>query len=80
MFLNWFYPKYMSVLKRGLETLSPHPEAVVLLKFFGEFVHNKNQRLNLDVSSPQGVLLFRDASQIINTFGKKRGEFFNMYF
>jgi exportin-7 len=65
----------MSVLNRGLETLSPHPEAVVLLKFFGEFVHNKNQRLNLDVSCPQGVLLFRDASQIINTFGKKRESF-----
>jgi exportin-7 len=55
---------------KGIQAWSPDPSTNILLKFFGEFVHNKSQRLNLDVSSANGVLLFRDASQILCTFGK----------
>lgn len=59
----------MPVLLRGIQALAPHPSTNTLLKFYGEFVHNKSQRLNLDVSSANGVLVFRDASQILCTFG-----------
>lgn len=31
-----------------------------LLKFMGEFVFNKSQRLTFDSSSPNGILLFRE--------------------
>ncbi|KAI8992667.1 armadillo-type protein [Pilobolus umbonatus] len=70
MFFNWFYPDYMPVLLRGLQAWAPDPSVNSLLKFFAEFVHNKSQRLTLDISSVNGVLLFRDASQIICTYGQ----------
>lgn len=71
LFFHWFYPDYMPVLLKGIQAFSPHPVTNTLLKFFGEFVHNKSQRLNLDVSSANGVLLFRDASQILCTYGPR---------
>ncbi|KAI8088148.1 armadillo-type protein [Thamnidium elegans] len=71
LFFHWFYPDYMPVLLKGIQAWSPDPSTNVLLKFFGEFVHNKSQRLNLDVSSANGVLIFRDVSQIICTYGQR---------
>ncbi|KAI8363847.1 armadillo-type protein [Choanephora cucurbitarum] len=70
LFFHWFYPDYMPVLIKGVQALSPDPSTHVLLKFFVEFVSNKSQRLSLDVSSANGVLLFRDASQILTIFGQ----------
>ena len=70
LFFHWFYPDYMPVLIKGVQALSPDPSTHVLLKFLVEFVSNKSQRLSLDVSSANGVLLFRDASQILTIFGK----------
>lgn len=61
----------MPVLIKGIQAWSPDPSTNSLLKFFGEFVHNKSQRLNLDVSSANGVLIFRDASQILCTYGQR---------
>jgi hypothetical protein len=60
----------MPVLMKGIQAWSPDPSTNILLKFFGEFVYNKSQRLNLDISSASGVLLFRDASQALCTYGK----------
>ncbi len=71
LFFNWFYPDYMPIVQRAIEAWSPDPSTYVLLKFFSELVYNKSQRLNLDVSSPNGVLLFRDASQIICSYGRQ---------
>ncbi|KAI7904443.1 armadillo-type protein [Cokeromyces recurvatus] len=71
LFLNWFYPDYMPVLMKGIQAWSPHPSTNVLLKFFCEFIHNKSQRLNLEVSSATGVLIFKDASQILSTYGQQ---------
>ena len=42
-----------------------------LLKLYGELVYNKAQRLTFDSSSPNGILLFRDASQIIVSYGTR---------
>ncbi|KAI7869031.1 armadillo-type protein [Spinellus fusiger] len=71
LFFDWFYPKYMPVLLRGLEAWSPTPVANTLLKFFAEFVHNKVQRLNFEFSSSNGILIFRDTSQILRTYGNR---------
>jgi exportin-7 len=71
LFFHWFYPDYMPVLLKGIQAFAPDPCTNTLLKFFGEFVHNKSQRLNLDVSSANGVLLFRDASQILCSYGPR---------
>jgi len=55
-----------------------------LLKFFGEFVYNKAQRITFDQSSPNGILLFREASSILVTYGsrtlqRRDGEWKNLY-
>ncbi|CDS11717.1 hypothetical protein LRAMOSA03980 [Lichtheimia ramosa] len=71
LFFNWFYPEYMPILLRALEVWVPDPSvANVLLKFFAELVHNKSQRLNFDVSSPNSLLLFRDTSRLITIYGR----------
>ncbi|CEI97743.1 hypothetical protein RMCBS344292_11870 [Rhizopus microsporus] len=61
----------MPILLRAVEAWSPDPLTYPLLKFVGELVQNKSQRLNLDISSPNGVLLFRDASQLICSYGQQ---------
>lgn len=71
LFFDWFYNEYSSVLLRAVEAWSPDPMVNTLLNFFSEFVHNKSQRLSFEVSSANGVLLFKDASQIICSYGHR---------
>ncbi|CAD7936196.1 unnamed protein product [Amoebophrya sp. A120] len=42
-----------------------------LLKFMAEFCYNKTQRINFEQSSPNGILLFREASNILTTYGQR---------
>ncbi|KAJ8654541.1 hypothetical protein O0I10_009847 [Lichtheimia ornata] len=70
MFFNWFYPDYMPILLRAIEAWSPDPIVNTVLKFFADFVFNRSQRLNFDISSPNGILIFRDASRVVCTYGR----------
>lgn len=48
------------------------PEVIVpLLKFTAEFVHNRSQRISFDQSSANGILLFKEVSSILVTYGKR---------
>uniref|UniRef100_A0A8B9IZP0 Exportin-7/Ran-binding protein 17 TPR repeats domain-containing protein n=1 Tax=Amazona collaria TaxID=241587 RepID=A0A8B9IZP0_9PSIT len=49
MLFDWIYPTYISVLQR----------------LMAELIRNRSQRFNFDASSPNGILLFREASKII---------------
>ncbi|CAG8693128.1 4908_t:CDS:10, partial [Dentiscutata heterogama] len=69
IFFEWFYPNYMQILCRALEAWSDDVLAITILKFFLEFVNNRTQRLNFDISSPNGILLFRETSKVISTYG-----------
>lgn len=72
LFFEWLYPQYTPVLLKICEVFSEAgvPEVTtVLLKFYAEFVHNKSQRIVFDSSSPNGILLFREASRILVTYG-----------
>jgi exportin-7 len=42
---------------------------IPLLKFVAELVFNKGQRLTFDCSSPNGILLFRETSKVLVTYG-----------
>ncbi|KAJ1824184.1 hypothetical protein GGH91_000523 [Coemansia sp. RSA 2671] len=42
---------------------------IAALKFMAEFVFNRTQRLNFDVASPNGVLIFREASRAVCAYG-----------
>ncbi|KAI8143944.1 hypothetical protein BJV82DRAFT_683294 [Fennellomyces sp. T-0311] len=74
MFFDWFYPDYMPIVLRALEAWSPDPAANTLLKFFSDFVFNRSQRLNFPISSPNSILVFRDTSQVIATYGRHINE------
>ncbi len=55
----------MPALLCCLEAWADCPEVTTAaLKFMGEFVLNKTQRLTFDASSPNGILLFREVSKV----------------
>merc|ERR1712018_870160 len=71
MLFDWIYPAYTPILQRAVEIWYQDPQVTTpVLKLFAELVQNRSQRLQFDVSSPNGILLFREASKIICTYGK----------
>lgn len=72
LFFEWIYPQYTPVLLKICEVFAEAgvPGVTnVILKFYTEFIFNKSQRIVFDSSSPNGILLFREASQILVTYG-----------
>ncbi|XP_076259646.1 ran-binding protein 16 isoform X2 [Rhynchophorus ferrugineus] len=72
MLFDWIYPHYTSILHRAIELWYHDPHVTTpVLKFFAELVQNRSQRLHFDVSSPNGILLFREASKTICGYGTR---------
>ena len=72
LFFEWIYPEYTPTLQRACATYYNSPEVTTpLLKLYAELVYNKAQRLTFDSSSPNGILLFRDASAIVVAYGRR---------
>ncbi|XP_033617364.1 ran-binding protein 17, partial [Fukomys damarensis] len=72
MLFDWMYPTYLPVLQRAIEQWYGEPECTTpILKLMAELMQNRSQRLNFDVSSPNGILLFREASKMICTYGNQ---------
>ncbi|CAG9789668.1 unnamed protein product [Diatraea saccharalis] len=72
MLFDWIYPVYMKVLIRGIEVWYSEPSVTTpVLKLTAELAQNRNQRLQFDVSSPNGILLFRELSAIICAYGSR---------
>ena len=64
------YPKYTNLLRQILELLYHDPDiSKSVLKFFCELTQNRSQRLQFDVMVPNGVLLFREVSKALVTYG-----------
>ncbi|KAJ8981562.1 hypothetical protein NQ317_009822 [Molorchus minor] len=72
MLFDWIYPNYTPILLRAVELWYHDPQVTTpVLKLFAELVQNRSQRLQFDVSSPNGILLFREASKIICSYGSR---------
>ena len=72
LFFEWIYPAFTPVFQRAAMTYYAMPEVTTpLLKLYAELVYNKAQRLTFDSSSPNGILLFRDASAIVVAYGSR---------
>eukprot|EP01102_Stenamoeba_stenopodia_P008964 TRINITY_DN2626_c0_g1_i3.p1 TRINITY_DN2626_c0_g1~~TRINITY_DN2626_c0_g1_i3.p1 ORF type:complete len:560 (+),score=70.72 TRINITY_DN2626_c0_g1_i3:1907-3586(+) len=72
LIFEWLYPKYTPVLLRAAEVLYDSPEVThALLKFYLELASNKGGRLHFDAYSVNGILLFREASNILQAYGSK---------
>ncbi|XP_069173531.1 exportin-7-like [Procambarus clarkii] len=72
MLFDWLYPKYTGILVKGVEIWSHDPQVTTpILKLYEELVQNKSQRLQFGVSSTSGILLFRETSKVICTYGSR---------
>ncbi|CAH2100549.1 unnamed protein product [Euphydryas editha] len=72
MLFDWIYPVYLKVVLRGVELWFSEPALTTpALKLAAELAQNRNQRLQFDVSSPNGILLFRELSGIICAYGSR---------
>lgn len=69
---DWLYPAHFPTILACLEAWADVPDVTTaLLKFMAEFVFNKTQRLTFDSSSPNGILLFREVSKVLSTYGHR---------
>lgn len=70
MLFDWLYPAHFPTIVSCLDAWADTPAVTTpLLKFMSEFVHNRTQRLTFDSSSPNGILLFREVSRVLVTYG-----------
>ena len=67
---DWLYPHYLPLFTKAIELWHAEPfVTTTILKLFAELVQNRSQRLTFDISSPNGILLFREASRVVCLFG-----------
>ncbi|KAM8718287.1 hypothetical protein ACLKA7_000989 [Drosophila subpalustris] len=73
MLFEWlYYTDYLPILLRAVELWAHEPAITTpVLKLFAELVHCRTQRLAGNVSSPMGILLFREASKLICIYGNR---------
>ncbi|KAF8941502.1 Exportin 7 [Dissophora ornata] len=70
LFFEWFYPAYTPIVLRAME-IWPHNElGIAIMRFWNEFASNKSSRVAFESSSPNGILLFRETSNILYTYGR----------
>ena len=71
LLFDWLYPRHTPLVLRAMETFADDPQVTTpLLKFTAEFVLNKTQRLTFEPSSVKGILLFREVSKLMVTYGR----------
>lgn len=72
MFFEWIYPDYTPVLLNAVEVWPLDPTVTTpVLKLFAELVNCRWQRLQGNESSPNGILLFSEASKLICIYGNR---------
>ena len=69
---DWFYPRRAPLLQKTMSAFADDPSVTTpLLKFVAEFCLNKTQRLTFEPSSVNGILLFREVSKLVVTYGSR---------
>ncbi|KAF9967387.1 Exportin 7 [Mortierella alpina] len=69
LFYEWFYPTYTPLVLRAIEIWPQKELSIALLRFWQEYATNKCSRVTFESSSPNGILLFRETSNILYTYG-----------
>ena len=60
----------MTPLTKAAEMYGDDPEVMnPLLKFYTELVNSKGMRIKFPPSSPNGILLFREISTVVVSYG-----------
>ncbi len=69
---DWLYPRYLPLFTKAIEYWYNDPSVTTpVLKLMAELVQNRSQRLTFEISSPNGILLFREASRLVCTYGSR---------
>ncbi|MCP9256874.1 XPO7 [Dirofilaria immitis] len=72
MLFDWMYPNVFSILARSVDVWADCTEVISpILKLLVELCQNRQQRLQFEMSSCSAVLLFREVSKIICTYGTR---------
>ena len=72
MLFECLYPVNTPVLHRAIDLWFHDPAVTTpVLKLMAELVQNRSQRLQFDVSSPNGILLFRETSKMLVNYGQR---------
>lgn len=70
LLFEWLFPARWHVLLRLVENCWDLPSVVVpFFRFLAELVLNKSQRITFDICSPNGLLLFKEASKCLEVYG-----------
>lgn len=71
-FFDWLYPKHIKIFMRAVEVWYDNPSVMTsLLKLLAEFTLNRNSRIQFGGMSPNGILLFKETSDILCAYGKR---------
>ena len=66
------FPRHVQTLVQAMEVWWDDPPVTTsLLKFMAELVFNRGQRIQFGTASANGILLFREASNMIVGYGQK---------
>lgn len=69
---DWLYPRYLPLFTKAIEMWYNEPfVSTPILKLMAELVQNRSQRLIFEISSPNGILLFREASRLVCNYGTR---------
>ncbi|EGG23535.1 exportin 7 [Cavenderia fasciculata] len=69
VFYDWVSPKLTDLVLKIFKSLADCPEVTgPVLKFYSEFLFNRQSRLNFEASSPAGYILFRETSKILTCY------------
>ena len=72
LFFTWFFPEYIGMLIDCLNRWYREPGvAIPILKLLIEIGTSRCQRLTPDITSPNGVLLFKELSRAIFCYGSQ---------
>lgn len=72
LLFDQLYPDHMSVFVSALTVWADVPAVTTsVLKFMREFVSNRAGRIRFDSCSPNGLLLFREASNVLCAYGER---------
>ena len=68
-YFEWLFPQWFELLHRATDVWWDRPAVTSpVLKFMSEVVQNKDSRIAFATSSPNGILLFREASKCICSY------------
>eukprot|EP01117_Protostelium_nocturnum_P010320 TRINITY_DN3708_c0_g1_i1.p1 TRINITY_DN3708_c0_g1~~TRINITY_DN3708_c0_g1_i1.p1 ORF type:complete len:1062 (-),score=375.41 TRINITY_DN3708_c0_g1_i1:42-3227(-) len=72
LIFDWLYPDYFLIFRKIAEVyFDDHDVIVPLLKLGSELAHNSGGRITFDASSVNGILLFREISGLLVSYGTR---------